>query len=71
MILPQFVVMENVMGLTTATINGVKGQMPKYIINRLEISGYQCSYYEVNSADYGAPQCRKKSIISSLFKRKN
>lgn len=48
MLNPNFVVMENVMGLVTASINGVKGVMPEYITNRLAQSGYV-------SADFGAP----------------
>lgn len=63
MILPKYVIMENVIGLNSALVNGVKGAMPPYIENRLKQSGYNCSYHMVNSADYGAPQCRKRIIF--------
>jgi len=63
MIQPQAVIMENVMGLTTAEIDGVKGAMPTYILQRLSASGYQTTYEIVNSADFGSPQIRKRVIF--------
>lgn len=60
---PPIVIMENVLGLFTATIDGVKGAMPDYILKRLGESGYITSISEANSADYGAPQCRKRIIV--------
>jgi DNA (cytosine-5)-methyltransferase 1 len=60
---PRVAVMENVMGLLSASIDGAKGAMSTYIIGRFEKSGYKVSCCEVDSADYGAPQHRKRVIF--------
>lgn len=67
MIRPSAVVMENVPGLATAEIDGVKGAMPAYIQKRLEDAGYTSSFEIVNSADFGSPQCRRRIVFLAVL----
>jgi DNA (cytosine-5)-methyltransferase 1 len=60
---PRLVVMENVLGFLTASIDGVKGAMLPYVTRRLNAIGYATSAKTANSADYGTPQCRHRIII--------
>lgn len=62
-ILPNTVIMENVLGLTTASIDGVKGAVINLVTDRLTSFGYKVSSSIVNSADFGSPQCRKRIVF--------
>jgi DNA (cytosine-5)-methyltransferase 1 len=64
---PRIAVMENVMGLLSAEVDGVKGAMYPYVIDRFSNSGYKVSCCQVDAADYGSPQHRRRVVfIASL-----
>jgi DNA (cytosine-5)-methyltransferase 1 len=60
---PKFVVMENVLGLTTASIDGNKGAVIQLIFDRLKQLGYAGTINQVNAADFGCPQTRKRVVV--------
>jgi DNA (cytosine-5)-methyltransferase 1 len=60
---PKFVVMENVMGLASALINGKKGAMLTFIFNKLSLSGYSVSINKINAVNFGTPQSRNRIIF--------
>lgn len=62
-VLPKFVVMENVQGLLTASIDDEPGAVVKSFCSSLENLGYKISVKLANSADYGSPQTRKRVVI--------
>ena len=64
---PGIVVMENVMGLVSAQIDGRKGAVIQMIEDRLLDMDYCYSIETVNSADYGTPQCRKRVIVMAIL----
>jgi len=58
-ILPKVVVLENVSGLA-------RGRNRRYLLKfllRMKRLGYRCSYDILQSADYGAPQLRKRLVL--------
>ena len=62
-VLPKFVVMENVQGLLTASIDDEPGAVVKSFCSSLANLGYKISVKLANSADYGSPQTRKRVVI--------
>lgn len=56
---PKYIIMENVLGL--ATIYG--GKVLKKILNDYRSIGYSISYKEINAADYGVAQMRRRIIF--------
>lgn len=57
---PRFFVFENVCGLLSMQV----GELFKTIINSFESLGYFVKYELVNAVDFGAPQVRKRVIIT-------
>ena len=60
---PEFVVMENVHGLMTASIDGEKGAVVRMATDRLSRMGYAASVILANAADFWTPQSRKRVVI--------
>lgn len=56
---PSFFVMENVSNIVSI----YKGELYRDIIARMEECGYNISFGVLNSAEYGAPQLRKRAIF--------
>jgi len=56
---PNFILMENVMG-----IKGERGKsLLKYVNKKCDANNYFCHVKEINSADFGAPQIRRRFFI--------
>lgn len=60
---PEYFIIENVRGLLSAQYEGEKGGAIKYIVNRLENSGYTVTFNLYNSANFGSPQIRERILI--------
>jgi DNA (cytosine-5)-methyltransferase 1 len=60
---PDYVVLENVVGLLHLTVRGVKQSILKLITRGLDALGYQVHSRVVQAAQYGAPQERQRLII--------
>lgn len=61
---PKFAVIENVRGLLSAPdADGVKGGALKFILNKIQDSGYSVSFNLYNAANFGAPQKRERVVI--------
>ncbi|MDE1831598.1 MAG: DNA cytosine methyltransferase [Thaumarchaeota archaeon] len=56
---PRFVMMENVLGMKTK--RGIS--LIEYAIKKSYDNGYRCHIAELNAADFGAPQMRKRFFI--------
>lgn len=64
---PDFIIMENVVGIKTI----FDGKVLKKIINDYQNIGYNISYLEMNAADYEVAQMRKRIIFIGNRKNKN
>jgi len=69
---PHYFLIENVRGLLSASyvppeLRGKmaprKGTALSYILNRIQATGYQCSFTLYDAANYGVPQRRERVII--------
>ena len=56
---PSFFVMENVSNIVSI----YKGELYKDIISKMQSYGYNVSFGVLNSAEYGAPQLRKRAVF--------
>ncbi len=56
---PDYIIMENVLGLATI----YNGKVLRKILNDYRAIGYKLSYKEINAADYGVAQTRKRIIF--------
>ncbi len=63
---PQFAVIENVRGLLSASTSqdNRRGSALLYVIQQLTDDGYTISFNLYNAANFGAPQCRERVIIT-------
>lgn len=69
-LLPKIVVLENVHGLLTASVDGEKGAVVRMILDTLQTHGYQASMELVNSANFGVPQKRQRIVIIGILNGK-
>lgn len=65
---PEYIIMENVLGLMTI----YEGKVLRKILSDYRSAGYKLSYKEINAADYGVAQMRKRIIfIGNRIGKKN
>jgi DNA (cytosine-5)-methyltransferase 1 len=60
---PQFVVMENVVGIKTMKTPNSDETYFERVLSKLTSLGYEVSDYTMNAADYGVPQKRERVFI--------
>jgi DNA (cytosine-5)-methyltransferase 1 len=59
---PKFFVMENVVGVTNAKVDGDQPVLD-WMFKRLRGVGYKISHWKLNAYDYGVPQKRERIIV--------
>ena len=64
--MPKAFVMENVPGLVSSSIDGVR--LPAHLITGFEKLGYQAKLYKVMATDYFVPQRRNRILIIGVLK---
>ena len=62
---PYICIIENVPGIATKTIDGTT-TIPNVVANTLSRFGYTTRTFELNAADFGVPQLRRRTFIVSV-----
>lgn len=58
---PEAFVMENVPGITSSRLNGVR--LTEALLTAFEVIGYQVAAYSLMATDFGVPQLRRRVVI--------
>ena len=60
---PRYAVIENVRGILSAELDGIKGGVLDVVLTKLRIARYGVSFNLYNSANFGTPQIRERVVI--------